>query len=66
MAKTRQPKKKITRDRDGQYRWKLYGGNGELQATGEGHGSQADARRAFVDAAYNMAAVSLSMLGRAR
>ncbi len=34
-------------DDAGEWRWRLFGGNGEIVAHGEGHVSERDARRAF-------------------
>jgi uncharacterized protein YegP (UPF0339 family) len=34
-------------DATGEWRWTLKGANGEVVAHGEGHGSKADAERAF-------------------
>lgn len=35
-------------DEAGEWRWRVKGGNGEPVATGEGHSSERDAKRAFV------------------
>jgi uncharacterized protein YegP (UPF0339 family) len=34
---------------EGQWRWRLKAGNGEIVAAGEGHRDKTDARRAFLD-----------------
>lgn len=42
-----QARVEIFTDRKGQARWRLKAGNGETVATGEGHTSPSDARRAW-------------------
>lgn len=50
----KRPKIEIYPDESGEYRWRLKGGNGEIQATGEGHTSRRDAIRAAKAARRNM------------
>lgn len=40
-------------DRAGEWRWKLVGANGEIQASGEGYDSEGNARRGFSAVARN-------------
>ena len=41
---------------EGQWRWRVKAGNGEIVATGEGHTRKEDARRAFETACSTMQA----------
>lgn len=41
------PTVKYYQDREGLWRWTLRGANGEVVASGEGHGTKSDAVRAF-------------------
>jgi uncharacterized protein YegP (UPF0339 family) len=52
------PKAVAYPDRAGEWRWRLVGGNGEIQATGEGHKTQEHAREAITTVAINFAKIS--------
>lgn len=43
----RQPYVEILRNRNGECRWRLRAGNGEIVASGEGHTTESDAKRAW-------------------
>jgi uncharacterized protein len=45
---TRQAYVEILRSRNGEYRWRLRAGNGEIVASGEGHTTASDAKRAWM------------------
>lgn len=44
---TRQAYVEILRSRNGEYRWRLRAGNGEIVASGEGHTTESDSKRAW-------------------
>jgi uncharacterized protein YegP (UPF0339 family) len=53
------PKVVIYPDKAGEYRWRLVGGNGEIQASGEGFETEQHAEESVTSVARNFAQVSL-------
>jgi uncharacterized protein YegP (UPF0339 family) len=54
----REPKVVIYPDRAGEWRWRLVGGNGEIEASGEGHSTYEHAEESVTTTAKNFAIVS--------
>lgn len=52
------PKVVIYPDRAGEYRWRLVGGNGEIEASGESHSTAEHAEEAVTTTARNFAQVA--------
>jgi uncharacterized protein YegP (UPF0339 family) len=58
MTDEREPKVVGYPDKAGEYRWRLVGGNGEIQATGEGFETEEHCQESVDRVATNFAAVS--------
>jgi len=52
------PKVTIYPDKAGEFRWRLVGGNGEIEASGESHATAGHAEKAVTTTAKNFAIVS--------
>jgi uncharacterized protein YegP (UPF0339 family) len=58
MSEGREPRVIGYPDKAGEYRWRLIGGNGEIQATGEGFETEEHAQESVDRVAANFGAVS--------
>lgn len=59
------PKVVIYPDRAGEYRWRLVGGNGEIEASGESHKTAEHAEEAVTTVARNFAQCAGVVVGEA-